>query len=354
MYNKQDRITALGIMSGTSLDGLDFALAEFGKNGEKWNFRLLSTETISYNLTWKKKLINAAKLSGIKLTKLNLEYGKHIGEQASGFLNKSKIRPEIIASHGHTVFHQPELGFTLQIGSGYEIAVQTGITTISDFRSMDVALGGQGAPLVPVGDKLLFSDYEYCLNLGGFSNVSFDEKKKRIAFDICPVNIILNDFAEKQGLPYDINGDLGRKGKINTQLLNDLNALPYYQQKPPKSLGREWLENEFGTVLEKYNINDFDKLRTIYEHIAIQTGKIGENGKLLVTGGGAFNTFLMQRIKANSSLEIILPNKQLIAFKEALIFAFLGVLKYLGEINCWASVTGAKRDSSGGIITNCG
>lgn len=351
-------------MSGTSLDGLDFAAVEFWKTDNKWNFKLLKTETFNYSFNWRKELQNAPRLSGIKLAKLNIDYGKLSAEYAKHFIEKNKFTPEIIASHGHTVFHQPEKGITLQIGSGNEIAAITGITTVSDFRSMDVALGGQGAPLVPVGDYHLFSDFDYCLNLGGFSNISFGENGKRIAFDICPVNIILNYFAEKQGLSYDTNGNTGKKGKINNQLLDQLNALQYYHQKPPKSLGREWLESEFLPVIDKTtNFSEFKKiqtgsieikdiLRTLYEHIAIQIGKTGESGKMLITGGGAFNSFLIQRIKVNTNLEIIIPNKQIIAFKEALIFAFLGVLKFRGEINCFATVTGAKKDSSVGVISN--
>jgi len=239
-----------------------------------------------------------------------------------------------------------------------------------------VALGGQGAPLVPVGDRLLFSEYEYCLNLGGFANISFEKNGKRIAFDICPVNMVLNHFAEKQGFAFDKNGEMGRKGKVNNELLNKLNQLDFYHAEPPKSLGREWVEQVFMPVLNDFEITEEDKLRTIYEHITKQiVGTIGGGGgggkdkeegrgkgggkgkdeeegggKMLVTGGGAFNTFLIELISGKTPVELVIPANEIVNFKEALIFAFLGVLKVRDEINCLASVTGAKCDSSAGIM----
>ena len=362
MENKTDKINAIGMMSGTSLDGVDIAAVDFWKEKTKWKFEIIAAETIPFSDKWKQKLKHSPTLPGFELSLLNNEFGQYLGKQAKQFIFKHNINTSLIASHGHTVFHQPEKGFTLQIGNGNEIAARTGITTISDFRSMDVALGGQGAPLVPVGDYFLFSDFDYCLNLGGFSNISFQKNDKRIAFDICPVNIILNYFAEKLGSSFDENGEMGRKGEVNTALLNKLNELPFYSQIPPKSLGREWLEKEFIPQIEKsapfkknhkkYSTLELQNiLRTLYEHIAFQIGKIGETGKILITGGGAFNTFLLERIQANTRLEIVIPEKQLINFKEALIFAFLGVLRFRREINCFTSVTGAKKDSSVGIIS---
>lgn len=347
----ENKIKVIGVMSGTSLDGMDICAVEFSYKNEKWEFEIIAAETYSYSKEWTNKLLNAPTLSGEKLIELHSEYGKYTGNKINDFLKKTKFIPEIIASHGHTIFHQPEKHFTLQIGNGAEIAATTNITTVADFRIGDVALGGQGAPLVPIGDKLLFSEYDYCLNLGGFANVSFEKNNKRIAYDNCPVNFILNYFAEKQGLTYDKNGELGKKGKINIELLEKLNKLNYYSQSPPKSLGREWVENEFFPVLDKFNISDADKMRTSYEHIAFQISKIGtENGKLLITGGGAFNTFLIERIKFHTSLKVVIPSKKIIDYKEALIFAFLGVLRAQDKINCLSSVTGALKDSSVGIV----
>ena len=349
-YNKT-HIKAIGIMSGTSLDGLDVAAVNFSLQNEKWSFELVEAETISYAEDWINKLQLASSLSGEKLSQLHSEYGNYIGLKTIEFIKRTGFKPELIGSHGHTIFHQPEKGFTLQIGNGAEIAAITKTRTVADFRITDVALGGQGAPLVPIGDQLLFSDYEFCLNLGGFANVSYHQNNQRIAYDICPVNFVLNYFAKKKGLAYDKNGELGKQGKIHSELLKELNGLRFYSQNPPKSLGREWIEKEFYPILNSFPISDLDKLRTIYEHISIQISKItSEKGKMLITGGGAFNTFLKDRIKQHSTLEPVIPDAEIINFKEALIFAFLGVLRINNKINCLSSVTGASKDSSCGVI----
>jgi anhydro-N-acetylmuramic acid kinase len=361
----KNKIKAIGLMSGTSLDGLDLVAAEFWLKNGNWNFNIHFAETVSYSNEWIEKLRNSPALSGEKLIELHADYGRFLGIETKQFIEKTGFTPDLIASHGHTVFHQPEKRFTFQAGSGFEISAITSITTVTDFRSGDVALGGQGAPLVPVGDRLLFSEYEYCLNLGGFANISFEENGKRIAFDICPVNTIINHFAEKQGFAFDKNGELGRKGKVHDELLSKLNQLDFYSAEPPKSLGREWVEQVFMPVLNDFEISDEDKLRTVYEHIAQQIaltvsgkgegrggGKVGglAEGKMLVTGGGAFNTFLIEFISNQTLSKIIIPTNEIVNFKEALIFALIGVLKYMGEINCLASVTGAKKDHSSGII----
>jgi anhydro-N-acetylmuramic acid kinase len=361
----KNSIKAVGLMSGTSLDGLDLVAVEFWQTGEKWQFKIEAAETLEYSAERKNRLKNAPELSGVELIQLHTEYGRFLGSETKRFIAENHFQPDIIASHGHTIFHQPEKGFTFQAGSGFEIAAVTGITTIADFRSGDVALGGQGAPLVPVGDRLLFSEYEYCLNLGGFANISFEKNGKRIAFDICPVNIVLNHFAEKQGFAFDKNGELGLKGKVNVELLNNLNQMDFYRVEPPKSLGREWVEQVFMPVLSDFEITEEDKLRTIYEHIAQQIagiigrgeGEVGGKdkgegrggGRILVTGGGAFNAFLIELISGKTPVELVIPANEIVNFKEALIFAFLGVLKIRGEINCLASVTGASRDSIAGL-----
>ncbi|WP_320112916.1 anhydro-N-acetylmuramic acid kinase [Draconibacterium orientale] len=342
---------AIGMMSGTSLDGLDIAAVEFTKHSNKWSFKLQEAETISYTTEWKKRLETAHLLPGTELAKLNAKYGIFLGEQVQQFIDNTKFAADLIASHGHTVFHQPENGFTLQIGSGAHLATKSNCLTICDFRTGDVALGGQGAPLVPIGDSMLFSEYDYCLNLGGFANISYDKKGIRLAFDNCPVNIVLNPLAEEFGLPYDKNGELGRKGKVNESLLKKLNALSYYHQKPPKSLGREWIETDFLPILNKSELNTLDKMRTIYEHIALQITKdLSGKRKMLVTGGGAFNSFLIERMQALTTTEIVLPEPDLIDYKEAIVFAFMGVLRLREQVNCLASVTGARKDSCGGVI----
>ena len=341
----------VGAMSGTSLDGLDLAAVEFRRSENWWNFSIVAAETIKYPNEWEEKLRNAPELPGEKLIELHNVYGKFTGQQINRFVKTHRLLPDLIASHGHTVFHQPEKGITFQAGNGACIAAETGMTTVADFRSGDVALGGQGAPLVPVGDRLLFPEYESCLNLGGFANISFEQNGKRIAYDICPVNFILNHLARKLGKPFDENGELGRQGAIDNQLLEMLNNLKFYSQSPPKSLGKEWMDRHFFPIIEVSNLSVQDKLRTAYEHIVVQIAKATPvTGKMLVTGGGAFNTFLLERFSEHLKYEIVVPSSEIINYKEALVFAFLGMLRYLGEVNCYASVTGARRDSSAGVL----
>ncbi len=338
-------------MSGTSLDGLDLVAVEFWQKDGKWYYNIAAAETVTYPEDWIDNLKKAPTLPGQQLIQLNTEYGRYLGKKTKAFIEKTRFEPELITSHGHTIFHQPEKGYTFQLGSGFEIAATTGITTVADFRSGDVALGGQGAPLVPAGDKLLFSAFNYCLNLGGFANISFDENNSRKAFDICPVNFVFNYFAAKKGLRFDKNGDLGRKGNIDFLLLKKLNSLDFYKKEPPKSLGREWVESEFLPVLDKYECAEPDKIRTVYEHAAQQISKIIRNdGKILVTGGGAWNTFLIELIEAKTNIKITIPPREIVDFKEALVFAFLGVLRLQNMINCFASVTGAKHDHSAGVV----
>ncbi len=346
-----NKIKAVGVMSGTSLDGLDIAAVDFAFANNKWSFTIVDATTISYSEEWIEKLKNAHTLPGEKLMELNAEYGRYTGVEINSFIERLSYKPDLIASHGHTIFHQPEKGFTLQIGSGAEIAAITKTTTVADFRTTDIALGGQGAPLVPVGDKLLFPESKYCLNIGGFANISFEKNGRRLAFDIGPANFALNYFAEIQGLQYDKNGELGRKGVINKQLLHKLNNLEYYTREAPKSLGREWMERVFFPAINSFPISVSEKMRTLYEHIAMQIAKATTSqGKLLITGGGALNTFLIERIKHHAVAEIVIPDDTIINYKEALIFAFLGVLRRQNKINCLASVTGASKDSSGGVV----
>lgn len=345
------KYTAIGIMSGTSLDGLDIALCEFTFD-KNWLFNIVKAETIEYSVEWKDKLSKAQKLSGFDLLNLDKLFGQYIGESVNDFLSDVNTKLDFIASHGHTIFHQPERKLTLQIGSGAEICSTTRIKTISDFRSLDVAMGGQGAPLVPIGDELLFSDSDYCINIGGFANISFKSNEHRLAFDICPANIILNYLSQKLGSNYDKNGELGKQGQVNTKLLSELNNINYYKQLHPKSLGREWIETEFIPILEKYDSTIIDKLATVYSHIAemISNSISEKSSKVLITGGGVYNAYLIDLIKEKSGANILIPDAEIIEFKEALIFAFLGVLRLRNENNSLASVTGATKDSSGGTI----
>lgn len=339
-------------MSGTSLDGLDICFAQFWKENSQWKFKIIHAETVSYSKTLEDQLRNSIHLSSQDLLALNSEYGFYLGQITQNFIQKKQLSEiDLIASHGHTVFHQPQRKFTLQIGDGRAIKAETQIPVVYDFRSQDVLLGGNGAPLVPIGDELLFSDYDACLNLGGFSNISFKINQQRIAFDIAPVNIILNKLALNFNQNYDENGDLARKGKINQGLLKKLNSLQFYSQSHPKSLGIEWCnENILPLFL---NIEDSDILATFTEHVAEQISKVFNDNnlkKILFTGGGTYNQFLIEKIKSKTQSEIIIPKKEIIDFKEALIFAFMGVLRWNNEINVLSSATGSSNNHSSGII----
>jgi anhydro-N-acetylmuramic acid kinase len=339
----------LGLMSGTSLDGLDMALCEFTEG----NFNIITAKTTQYTSHWKRALSEAKNAKGEQYFSLHVMYGKFIAEEIKTFLKLTDLKPEAIASHGHTIFHQPELGFSSQLGCGATIAANTGITTVCDFRSLDVALGGQGAPLVPVGDKLLFGKYQACLNIGGIANVSFDKDGKRIAYDISVANMLLNYLSDRMGEAYDKGGEIARSGKINQELLKQFNSLSYYTQKGAKSLGREWFEKNMKGLMDSDNISTKDYLHTATEHVAqVISNDLNQQkfSNVFVTGGGAFNTFLMEKIKEKTTCEIILPPANIINFKEALIFAFLGHLRLNREVNTLSSVTGAKRDSIGGAV----
>jgi anhydro-N-acetylmuramic acid kinase len=341
-------------MSGTSLDGVDLAHINFEIKNGKWSYKIFECDTISYSNEMISKLKNGIHFSSIELSELNIEYTNLLGNIISEFIAKNNISNlDAVCSHGHTILHQPENDFTLQIGNLPEIAKITNQKVVCNFRVQDVLLGGQGAPLVPIGDKILFSEFDYCLNLGGFSNISFEENNERIAFDISPVNTVLNFYANTFGLDYDDKGKISESGNISLELFDELNKLEFYQKSYPKSLGFEFVQEIILPLLENYPISAEDKMRTFTEHIAIQIGKIlqTKTGKLLISGGGVYNDFLIDRIKNHlPKTEIIIPDEKTIKFKEALIFALLGVLKLRNEVNVLASVTGAKQNHSSGEV----
>lgn len=343
---------AIGLMSGTSLDGLDICYVEM--SAHDFNYKILKSETVEYEAFWRNRLALTMQLTAEKLTQLDLEYGQLLGELVLDFIRKNKIEKiDFIASHGHTVYHQPNLGYTLQIGNGIAIWSKTNIPTVFDFRTQDVVLGGQGAPLVPIGDQILFANYDACLNLGGFSNISFERNNQRIAFDICPVNIVLNQLSKRLNKNFDDKGELAKNGKVNENLLNLLNQLEFYELNSAKSLGVEWCKEMIEPLFKSFDLCTEDLLATFTEHAAVQIANVlnrNEIKNVLITGGGAYNQFLIESINQKVKTELILGDETLIEFKEALIFVLMGMLKLENKVNVLSSVTNACRDHSSGVI----
>lgn len=345
----------LGLMSGTSMDGLDIALVKFDQENGRWSYDLQHCKTYSYPHEWLRKLTNSKQLSGLELMMTDKDLGIYFGQRVIEFLkefelDKSKI--DFIASHGHTIFHQPEKRLTTQIGCGQSIAFTSGIPVINDFRTKNVLAGGQGAPLVPIGDLLLFPEHDACLNIGGFSNISIKTIDGIIAYDVCPGNLPLNFFAQRLGKEYDKGGLIASQGTIDHELLQELNSISFYSEAYPKSLGTEWLEEKFMSKISG-SIKNQDALRTIAEHISIQLAASFDTHKVqnvLITGGGAKNDYLIELLRSKTSAQIVIPEESIIDFKEALIFGFLGALYTLKTPNSLASVTGSDQDVIGGAF----
>ncbi|HVW61395.1 MAG TPA: anhydro-N-acetylmuramic acid kinase [Puia sp.] len=373
----------IGLMSGSSLDGLDIAYVHLQesastiKNGSrKWEYTILHADCYPYTEEWREKLATARDLRAGEYLLLHVRFGHYLGEQVLRFIDAHNLhyQVQLISSHGHTTFHSPERKMTAQLGDGAALAAAAKINVVSDLRAMDVALGGQGAPIVPVGERMLLGDYSFFLNLGGIANIS----GASVAFDVCPANRVLNGLAALVGKEYDENGSLAARGQVDDGLLRQLNELPYYSQPYPKSLA-----NEFGTetVLPMVRlamegvgqpaegrglaagggISVDDALRTYVEHIGVQIcraveglrGGVSGAAKMLVTGGGAHNKFLIDRLGellAPLGVEVVVPDPQLVNYKEALVMALIGVLRWREENNVFASVTGASRDSIGGAV----
>lgn len=343
-------------MSGTSLDGLDLALGRFYLEEDQWRYAILSGKTLAYPDEWQSKLREAHKLDGESLIQYHYDYGRFLGLQAKRFLAGTGLSCDLIASHGHTIFHQPEAGFTFQLGDGQALAIASGYSVVSDFRSADVLKGGQGAPLVPIGDALLFSEYDACLNIGGFANISFDVNDCRIAYDVCPANKVLNHYAGMLGMAYDPEGSIAASGQMIPTLLMQLDSLPYYSRKAPKSLGEEWLNTHFLSLTNTFSSNISDLLHTLTHHIAAQIStEIQRSGasSVLLSGGGALNTYLislLQKSCPETLLKVAKPD--ILHYKEALIFAFLGLFRLLEKPNILASVTGAPQDHCSGQLSH--
>jgi len=355
---------AIGLMSGSSLDGLDIVYAVFHENAGKWNYEILNADCYPYSNEWINRLKNAVSLSALDYQLLHTDYGHYLGQQTNKFIDKNKLQYNValITSHGHTSFHVPSKKMTAQLGDGAAIAAETQLPVVTDLRALDIALGGQGAPIVPVGEKLLLGEYDFYLNLGGIANLSANSpiNSSYIAFDICAANRVLNMLANELGKQYDAGGEIATSGKINNHLLEKLNALDYYKQPYPKSLA-----NDFGTdivypLIKDTGVETADALRTYTEHIAMQIkdaiislSALSGGGKLLATGGGVFNSFLLERLTDNlkePGVEVIIPDSLLVNYKEALIMALIGILRWRQEYNVLSSVTGAAKDSIGGAL----
>jgi anhydro-N-acetylmuramic acid kinase len=353
---KKNNFTIAGVMSGTSLDGLDISLVNFEKVADNWHFKILASSTYKYNQKFKSSLQDCRNLKAIELMQLDIDFGNLIGEKILDFIQEYKIDKntiDAIASHGHTVFHQTDKGLTVQIGNGHAISVTTNIPCINDFRQKDVCLGGQGAPLVPIGDLHLFQDYSICLNLGGIANASFKDGSTIQSFDISPMNLSLNYIAQNAGKEYDKDGYMASKGMIQKDLLFKLNELNYYKVAGPKSLGIEWLDQNIFNIIDQRKFSSEDLMRTFVEHQVEQIASsinshVGE--KVLITGGGTFNTFFIDKLIEKVNKDIVIPKDEIIEFKEALIFAFLGVLYLNSSENVLSSVTGSSRNSVSGAL----
>jgi anhydro-N-acetylmuramic acid kinase len=354
----------IGLMSGSSLDGLDIAYVELHESAGKWLYKIKEACCRKYSDELKDQLKDAVHLSALQYQLLHAAFGHYIGREVNRFIEKNNLYHQVhlVASHGHTTFHLPEKLMTAQLGHGAAIAAETKLPIVTDLRALDVALGGQGAPIVPVGERLLFADIDFFLNIGGIANISAknNEADSMIAFDVCVANRVLNMLAEERHLSFDENGKMAASGNVHSALLQKLNELSYYSRPYPKSLA-----NDFGTdvvypLVKSFSISVEDALRTYVEHIvcqiknAIINCQLPATGrKLLVTGGGALNSFLIEKLKENLDtigITVTLPEADVINYKEALIMALIGTLRWREEYTVFNSVTGAGRNSIGGAL----
>ena len=353
---------AIGLMSGSSMDGLDIAFVEFLETSGKWEFEIKAVACYPYEDKWISKLKNATELKALDYQLLHSAYGHYTGELVNKFIEKNNLQHQVqlIASHGHTTFHVPSERMTAQLGDGAAIAAETGINTVSDLRAMDLARGGHGAPIVPIGEKLLLGEYPIFLNLGGIANISFNDPKNYIAFDVCPANRVLNLLSANVNKHFDEGGQIASGGRIDEKLLSLLNDLEYYSLPYPKSLSNDFGTDVVYTLISNKKISPENGLRTYVEHVATQIKNAMQfapgspsGSKMLVTGGGAHNNFLIERIRAMVSefnIEVVVPEKNIVDFKEAIVMALIGVLRWREETNTFASVTGASANSIGGAV----
>ncbi len=357
----------VGLMSGSSLDGIDLSYCSYSTSGDAFDWELLNHATYPIPDTWKSRLLHLPEQSAKTFVKTHTYFGHFLSEVINDFIERQKITPDFIASHGHTIFHEPNKRFTTQIGCGAAIATQTGLPVINDFRIQDISINGEGTPLAPAADLFLFEGYDFYLNLGGIANLTAKTVDQLVAFDVCPANQLLNFLANQINLAYDKDGILAKSGQLLPALMERLRDFEYYRMSYPKSLDNSWIKKEVLSIFQQFEEPVQDKLHTTCKFIAeeitnslstvIQSLKMGKNNhyKLLATGGGTFNEFLLECIvesntKGNLPIEVVLPEKEIIDFKEAILMGLLGVLRVQNRPNCFASVTGAKYDTIGGIV----
>jgi anhydro-N-acetylmuramic acid kinase len=355
----------IGLMSGSSLDGVDIAFADFKINGEQIDFELIKAETVEFSEVWQRRLRNLPKVDALAFAKTDTYFGHLLGKMVNNFIAKHQIEVDFIASHGHTIFHYPDNRLTVQIGDGAAMAAVTGLPVINNFRTHDIAINGEGTPLAPIADKYLFSGYDFYLNIGGIANISCAIDGRFVAFDIAAANQILNNLTHFINLPYDENGNIASGGKVNDAILNQVNELSYHHARYPKSLDNTWLQENILPIYLMAEDTIQNKIRTACEQLAQQTAFAiqqiikKENlavkpFKIFVTGGGAFNQFLMERVGVVCNqyfpTEIVVPSPEIVEYKEALLMALMGVLRVENKVNVMRSVTGAKRDTIGGAI----
>lgn len=352
MMLKKKKYRVLGVMSGTSLDGIDLALVDLYT--DPWNYNIIKTSTIAYTDNWINLLSNIYDQDLSRIKKIDISYTDYLGTIINKFISDNKIYDiDFVSSHGHTAKHLPDDQITYQLGNLSSINDKYNLTTICDFRKQDIDLGGQGAPLVPIGDKILFSKYSACLNFGGFANISREFCGVRIAYDICSVNLVFNYLAQIKSMPYDKNGKLARSGCLIEPLYNKLNKIEFYNLPYPKSLGVEWVVNEIYPLIQeectKSSIEDV--MHTYLMHIVLKISDcFQDDDTILITGGGALNTYLIEVLRNNTKANIIIPSRELIEFKEALIFGLLGLLRFLNINNSLSSITGASINHCSGNI----
>lgn len=351
----------IGLMSGSSLDGLDIVFVNFQENSGKWTYTIECAGCLEYTKEWHTKLETAIHLPAKEYMLLHTAYGNYTGKKINEFIEMNELHHKVnlVGSHGHTTFHEPQKGMTHQLGDGATIAAVTKLPVVSDLRNLDVAFGGQGAPIVPMGEKLLFPDYHFFLNIGGIANISAVDEGNFIAYDVCAANRILNMLAQTNFEAFDEDGKMAAAGEIHQGLLEKLNSLEYYKMPFPKSLANDFGTDEVFPLIQTFLLSPEDALSTYCEHIAIQIRNalspfIKTSGeKLMITGGGAFNTYLIERISVHLNrigVEVFIPGEETVAYKEALIMALLGLLRWREQNTVLSSVTGASRNSIGGAL----